>query len=582
MTLSAEQRAAVETPGSLLLVACPGSGKTRTLAYKVADRLRTLGFDRSRRMVAAVTFTNRGADEIKSRLSLLGVDHRRLWAGTIHSFALEWILRPYAAYVPELRYGFTLAGDSRERQLRQECAKARGVDWFSDSATRRDREGEFLTKTPEECQVAVDYHQALGDEGLIDYDTELYLAHRLLNEKQEIARRLSKVFSLICVDEYQDTQDLQYSILGSILKNGETDVFLVGDPNQAIYTGLGGRALTHAELEDELQLNIQRQSLTGCYRSTQRLVDYYAHFQVAPETLQAVGPVASENGLISYHTQVAQEDLGDRVARIIKDELDRGVPESDICVVAPQWRLIQPCARALASRLPQVGFDAPGVSPLGKRDPDNLWYLLATLLLSQPAPRLYSSRRIWANRASRCLEEAGSTVDVRRLLAAANSTRGRIHEEDGVDFLRAAFTALLTEFDVPPGSPLELSASKYIEAIEARLEAATDLVRSTEDMQAVFQGRTGVTINTCHGLKGEEFHTVIAFGLLKGYIPHWGTIYESDDVADLSARRLLYVTCSRAKCRLHLFSETGRWTRTRNSYVPTEQLAAVAFDYDEE
>ncbi|WP_167877452.1 UvrD-helicase domain-containing protein, partial [Klebsiella pneumoniae] len=100
--LNPEQAAAVTEPSSIFLIACPGSGKTRTLTYKIAYELsrRT-----DKRMVVAITYTHRAADEIQERIEDLGVDTSGLWIGTIHAFCLEWILKPYGIYSPELARG---------------------------------------------------------------------------------------------------------------------------------------------------------------------------------------------------------------------------------------------------------------------------------------------------------------------------------------------------------------------------------------------------------------------------------------------------------------------------------------------
>lgn len=89
--LNAEQSEAVLLPGSVFLVACPGSGKTRALTYKIAYELSRLESDRQ--FIVAITYTHRAADEIQERIEDLGVDTSRLWIGTIHSFCLEWIIK---------------------------------------------------------------------------------------------------------------------------------------------------------------------------------------------------------------------------------------------------------------------------------------------------------------------------------------------------------------------------------------------------------------------------------------------------------------------------------------------------------
>nr|WP_283093795.1 UvrD-helicase domain-containing protein [Burkholderia cenocepacia] len=95
-----EQSEAVRDENSVFLVACPGSGKTRALTYKIAYELSRL--QSKRQFIVALTYTHRAADEIHERIEGLGVDTSQLWIGTIHSFCLEWILKPYGIYEPAL------------------------------------------------------------------------------------------------------------------------------------------------------------------------------------------------------------------------------------------------------------------------------------------------------------------------------------------------------------------------------------------------------------------------------------------------------------------------------------------------
>ncbi len=99
----------------------------------------------------------------------------------------------------------------------------------------------------------------------------------------------------------------------------------------------------------------------------------------------------------------------------------------------------------------------------------------------------------------------------------------------------------------------------------------------------MFSYPSGVVVNTCHGVKGEEFETVIAFGLLRGYIPHWSAIYdESALVASERESKLLYVICSRAKRHLHLIAESGRRTKSGNATYETSYLLnQLDFEFDE-
>lgn len=104
--LNEEQVEAINESGNVFLAACPGSGKTRTLIYRIAKQLSELNSEKHR--VVAITYTRRAADEIHERIERLGIDTSQLWIGTIHSFCLEWILRPYAGFHAELKLGFTV------------------------------------------------------------------------------------------------------------------------------------------------------------------------------------------------------------------------------------------------------------------------------------------------------------------------------------------------------------------------------------------------------------------------------------------------------------------------------------------
>ena len=105
--LTVEQREAVTYSGNLLITACPGSGKTRVLTHKVAFELDNLS--NPKQYVVALKFTNRATDEIKERIDKLNINTEQLWAGTIHSFCLDWIIKPYAGYHKLLKNGFNIA-----------------------------------------------------------------------------------------------------------------------------------------------------------------------------------------------------------------------------------------------------------------------------------------------------------------------------------------------------------------------------------------------------------------------------------------------------------------------------------------
>ncbi len=137
--LNDEQQACVETHGNVVVTACPGSGKTRVLTARVLKGLSEMTTRRQR--VVALTFTNRAADEIQSRLDEEEVSTENLWAGTIHSFALEWILRPYAPYGEELQHGFSVVDEYFAERLMSRLKREAGLETYSDVHTGYGRDG---------------------------------------------------------------------------------------------------------------------------------------------------------------------------------------------------------------------------------------------------------------------------------------------------------------------------------------------------------------------------------------------------------------------------------------------------------
>jgi superfamily I DNA/RNA helicase len=120
----------------------------------------------------------------------------------------------------------------------------------------------------------------------------------------------------------------------------------------------------------------------------------------------------------------------------------------------------------------------------------------------------------------------------------------------------------------------------FFDNIESRLNDPNFKVPSDiQSFKSFYREMTGVIINTCVGVKGEEFETVIAFGLLNGYIPHWNEIFSGNAVD--ASKKLMYVICSRAKTNLHLISEIGRTTRRGDALTMTPELESKIFKYDE-
>jgi DNA helicase-2/ATP-dependent DNA helicase PcrA len=587
--LNHEQQLAVDYQGNVVITACPGSGKTRVLTARGIRGILELSSKRER--VVALTFTNRAADEIHARLDHDDVDAGGLWAGTIHAFALDWILRPYAPYCESTRYGFTVADEYFTDRLLKELKREEGLDLYTTIATSLNRDGQNSNWRDDCRRVFEKYKLRLRETHLIDYDDVLFLAYRILKENSEIAATLGSIIRLICVDEVQDVQDLQFAILSAVFKASSSPpvIFLVGDANQSIYESLGATTKTPEESATEFGLpGIGHRELTGNYRTTQRMIDFYSQFRPNVPKIKSLADYADEAGIITFHDQtIPREELASAIAALISSSIDAGIPPQDICVLAPQWWQVQALARRLVEELPNTEFDAPGLSPLHSLR-ENFWFKVSRLFLTRPAPSRTRTRMRWANEILadfRALADAvpsDGCSTPRRLLRVINSiTSG---ETDGPSYLRDVFSQLLQRLgtSLESNDALKETFDTFFNKVTSPLESEeSGMPADVDGFRRLFCHPSGVVVSTCHGVKGEEYETVIALGLLKGYVPNWDEIlHAGEQIAAERESKLLYVICSRAKRRLHLIAENGRMTKKGNPYETAPLLRRVRFEYD--
>ncbi len=218
---------------------------------------------------------------------------------------------------------------------------------------------------------------------------------------------------------------------------------------------------------------------------------------------------------------------------------------------------------------------------------ENIWYKISRLFFAEPSPRLYSARQRWANEIIIELEELLGTelfnIDrpERKLLRLVNGIQSS--QLDGIEYLKECFEKFIESLNIvlTDGSVLK---EKYVEFFKNIRERMSDLDYSvpcdTESFKKFYRQSDGIVINTCVGIKGEEYETVIAYGLLIGYIPHWDCIINTPLLSLSSSKKLLYVICSRAKKNLHLIAETGRLTKSGDRYVINNVLGSLPFSYD--
>lgn len=588
--LNNKQIAAINEPNNVFLVACPGSGKTRVLTYKIACELSSL--ENPKKWVIAITYTHRAADEIRERIEVLGVDTSQLWVGTIHAFCLEWILKPYGLYHDKLKNGFEIINSyDSEVMISEICSRTPNRKiWYGDCNHYYTPQGLSLSCANSKISlvrnVLNEYHYHLSENGQIDFEQILYFSFEILSSNRFVSKILANLFSYILIDEYQDTKEIQYSIVSSIIKasKGSVKTFIVGDLNQAIYGSLGGYAITRLELEQLAEVPFISMKLDKNYRSSRRVIDYFSNFNVTPSITSAEGEHRNYPSIITYDRVTNKDNLVEKISRYIEHSIqNQGILEKEICIIAPWWMHLAALTRNLVNRLPKYSFDGPGLVPFS-RDIDNFWFKLTQIILTEPSPNMYVKRLRWASDVLYDMELALvdiNSISPKQLLKAVNSIS--IDEDDGLTYLCSFFGALFSELgvDFTHYPMLMKHYESFFNSSQSRIDRLRndDILFATgiEAFRKAFKPRTGIKVSTIHGVKGGEYDVVISFGLLQDLVPNF-----NDPSVD-NAKKLLYVIGSRARKNLHLISETERFTgrgQYRREYQPTEILEQLNFDYD--
>lgn len=596
--LNKEQSDAIEADENVLLIACPGSGKTRALTYKLAYELSKL--ESKKKYIVAITYTNRAADEIKDRVELLGVDVGQLWIGTIHSFCLEWILRPYSLYLPRLKKGFKVINShDSEKIITELCihynetnslrGRQRVTYWDCNYYATAEPKFHITNHGKHEKvkSILIEYFKILSYNNQVDFEQILYYSLKLLKDKPIISKILSKIFPQILIDEYQDTKEIQYHIICSIIKEdvANTKLFVVGDPNQSIYQNLGGYPIDKTDLETLTGLSIKELELKENYRSSTALINYFEYFKTFNNNIIPAGKHKDFKSQIHLNNTVVRDELIDYISKIVKYNIEElGISQNEICIVAPQWVHLASATRSLMVKLPDYSFDGPGMAPFS-RDIENFWFKLSRIVLTEPSPNIYVRRIRWSSEILKELSEAGvdtSTITPKRFLKVCNSIN--IDKTDGLEYLSEFFIEIFNRFSININSYSGLLEhyESFFESsrkrIDRLLKDGIDYISSIETFKKVFQQRKGITVSTFHGVKGAEFDTVIAFALLQDYIPHF-----SDTNGFENSKKLLYVISSRARKNLYLIAEKERFNNWNPpvEYTITEHLKNYNFDYHE-
>jgi DNA helicase-2/ATP-dependent DNA helicase PcrA len=283
--LNEPQREAVTYgDGPLLILAGAGSGKTRVLTHRIAYMVAT-GVARPSEILA-ITFTNKAANEMRERAELLvGRSVRAMWVMTFHA-ACARILRAQAQRLGYTRQ-FTIYDQADSRRLIKRCMEAAGVDskrftpaavggqisdaknHLQDAEAYAQATGSFFERTVSE--VYSDYERELHRMNALDFDDLLVRAVNVLELFEDVRRHYQESFTQILVDEYQDTNPVQYRLL-SLLAGERRNLTVVGDPDQSIYAFRGADIHNILSFEEQFP-DAKVVRLEQNYRSTQTILD---------------------------------------------------------------------------------------------------------------------------------------------------------------------------------------------------------------------------------------------------------------------------------------------------------------------
>jgi len=614
--LDPDQRAAAAvSEGPLVILAGPGTGKTRTLVHAIAHRVLERGVPASQCL--AVTFTRRAADELAERLEgMLGPQAQRVTATTFHGLGLLVIREQYARLVRGP--GVQVADEAVRVEL---LAEALGESTTSARAAAARRIGELkrLRALGEAVRgdalagVLARYDAALREHNLVDLDDLLALPLALLTAEPELAEHYRDRFRHVWVDEYQDVDEAQYRLLRTLCPPGG-NLSVIGDPDQAIYSFRGADVGFFLRFEQDFPTT-RRASLTRNYRSTGTIVAA-ARSAIAPATFvpdrqlvavhpegpdaSAAPPVPAQRPrtkapggppvLLRACATEAEEALA--VVDLIDEALggtsfhalDSGADGSatsrlgfaDIAVLYRTARQAEPVMAALAKR----GFpfqrrshgplaDAPGVAAL-----------LAELRARGDGP---------ARTVSAALRDAAARAGER---AAA---RGTALAAVAADEARAAGSAGAGAEALASASEAEIRLG--VELLAPAAAAADDLagflttVSLATEADTLDQRADRVSLLTLHAAKGLEFGLVFLVGCEDGLLPMTfgggparGPASGDADAVDpaygplAEERRLFFVGITRARGRLVLSHAARRGAAGRTPSPFLTDLDAALLD----
>lgn len=594
--LNSEQSKAVsQTEGPVLVLAGAGSGKTRTLTYKIAHLI-AVGRAEPEQVLAA-TFTNKAAAEMRDRVEMLLRESASApLICTFHSFALR-ILRRHARKV-DYRSDFAICDrDDQKRLLKRvyqelhlsetELPAAQILADISWAKNRNQGPDQYLQESshidaPEIARVFTTYQSHLRRSNAMDFDDLMLMAVRLLRENQSLAERYSQQYRYLLIDEYQDTNAPQYDLV-RLLSSTHQNVTAVGDEDQSIYGFRGADINNILRFESDFP-GAMVVRLEENYRSTQSILD--AATAVVSNNRKRKGKVlwtrrSSGEPLALYRATDAFDEAR-FVAWTIQDQLRQGQTRMAVLYRTNfQSRQIEDGLRRAQIVYRLVG----GISFYSRKEvKDALAYLrvvgnpdddVSLLRIINTPPR--GIGRVTMERLDRAVREYSCSYwQAIQDTLREDTLPGRMYLT--LERFSESLRSWAPHLSLPLHLALDkiLKASGYSKALEDRdtpenrdrlqnlhelLMAAREYWEQERPLQEFldraalysesdqYDPSAPVTLMTLHNAKGLEFPIVFLIGCEEGLFPHSRSIAE-DDLEE--ERRLCYVGLTRAQQRIYL------------------------------
>ena len=609
-----QQEAVLHKEGPCLVIAGAGSGKTKVLTTRIANLIES-GVPSYQ--ILAITFTNKAAKEMKERIASL-TSFNDAFVGTFHSFGMRIIRENVEAL--DMKRNFTILDSDDVISLIKRILKEKGYEpkvvspYFVRSKISFIKNEMLTTYEIEKYfnddlekiayEVYLEYNNILQKNNSVDFDDLLRLPVLLFERHPDILEIYQNRYRYILIDEYQDTNEVQYKMV-KLLAKKRRNLFVVGDPDQSIYQFRGANYKNILNFEKDYP-DTKVISLEDNYRSTKMILDA-ANDVIRNNQNRKEKNLKSHHGdgaKIKYMRAMDEKEEGHFIIKEIKKLLEEGYSKKDMAV----FYRTNAQSRSLEEQFLKSNIPYKVVGSFYFYSRKEIKDLISYLKLILNPKDDISLRRV-INTPKRGIGDASiarleNLVEEKKtsMFEAIEGGKELIFKELIKTLQKDAESLSLTELveDVLTKSGLkqELENEKSLEAdlrldnlnefksITANYEKETgsvDLgdfleeISLVSDIEEHKEDKDVVTLMTLHSAKGLEFPIVFLTGMEEELFPHQNSLAEKDGLEE--ERRLCYVGITRAKERLYLTNARQRMLYGRtNQTMPSRFLDEISDD----